>query len=463
MSDMEVGRAASAPRKAREDMRRFAGWFGCVALAVGLLCGTPALAQRDVVIIPVDRLMWAVKRANLRSGAGTQYDKLGLLEIGEKVQVTGEAGNWLRLLLPNGRTAFVYAPLLGAEPPGSQAHRAIWEMHNIKPGETFDVEKGDHRATAFAIAPRRFLTNIHVLLGSMERDNSLATTKLGQEGSPVGLTVRRVLAVHVAHDLALFETGESVEDYLRLIDDKAPAPGERLLVVGYVDGKRRYEMTNGIVYEDFFSFMVPTAIRDLNGISGSPILDGSGRVAGLAYVAADNMLYGIKVRHVKAFVAGGSGTVCSRHADLHACLRAGAKQVEKLAADGDLQAIYELGTWDSNVNDIDSGMGLDIHSLAEAVRKGYVLAQFDLAVLYAERYDEANPDKRNDKNLETAFKLYKRAAEKGFPPSAMELGRYYFNGWGTERDKLLAAHWLRKSSDQGFLPAVEYMKENGLR
>lgn len=87
-----------------------------------------------------------------------------------------------------------------------------------------------------------------------------------------------------------------------------------------------------------------------------------------------------------------------------------------------------------------------------AVRKRHVDALFDTAGLYV-----------RDDNLENAFILYKRAAEKGYPPSAMEIGRFYLNGWGTAPDRDEALYWLRKSRDQGFRPAAEYMKEHGLR
>ena len=63
-------------------------------------------------ITPVDRIMQAAKRSNLRGGPGTDHEKVGLLEIGDRVRVTGEIRDWLRIKTPNGREAFVYAPLL---------------------------------------------------------------------------------------------------------------------------------------------------------------------------------------------------------------------------------------------------------------------------------------------------------------------------------------------------------------
>ncbi len=63
-------------------------------------------------IVESDQGMKAAERANLRSGPGTDYDKVGLLEVGEEVRVTGEAGEWLRVEAPNGGEAFVHGSLL---------------------------------------------------------------------------------------------------------------------------------------------------------------------------------------------------------------------------------------------------------------------------------------------------------------------------------------------------------------
>ncbi len=61
---------------------------------------------------PADRVMQAVKRSNLRRGPGTTHDKVGLLDVGDEVRVTGVVGDWLRIEAPAGGEAFVYGPLL---------------------------------------------------------------------------------------------------------------------------------------------------------------------------------------------------------------------------------------------------------------------------------------------------------------------------------------------------------------
>ena len=76
---------------------------------------------------PVDRVMQAVKRSNLRSGPGTTHDKVGLLDVGDEVRVTGVAGDWLRIEAPDGGDAFIYGPLLAVAAPNRVTTTAAQE------------------------------------------------------------------------------------------------------------------------------------------------------------------------------------------------------------------------------------------------------------------------------------------------------------------------------------------------
>lgn len=75
-------------------------------------------AQEGLVRL-TPKMVWAAKRSNVRTGPGTQYDKVDLLEVGRKVVVTGQVGKWFRIREGGGH-AFVYGPLLSSSPPGSQ-------------------------------------------------------------------------------------------------------------------------------------------------------------------------------------------------------------------------------------------------------------------------------------------------------------------------------------------------------
>ena len=60
-----------------------------------------------------DTLMWAAKRSNVRTGPGTSYAKVALLEVGQAVRVIERIGAWFKLQPKPGQPErFVYAPLL---------------------------------------------------------------------------------------------------------------------------------------------------------------------------------------------------------------------------------------------------------------------------------------------------------------------------------------------------------------
>ena len=65
-------------------------------------------------ISPLDERMRARTGSNLRAGPGTNHRVVGSLRTGQEVQVTGRAGDWLRIATPGGRAAFVHGSLLVA-------------------------------------------------------------------------------------------------------------------------------------------------------------------------------------------------------------------------------------------------------------------------------------------------------------------------------------------------------------
>ena len=58
-------------------------------------------------------VMRAVKRSNVRAGPGTNFAKVGFLEVGDEVRVVERTGDWFRLApRPGQLEGYVYAPLL---------------------------------------------------------------------------------------------------------------------------------------------------------------------------------------------------------------------------------------------------------------------------------------------------------------------------------------------------------------
>ncbi len=65
-------------------------------------------------VAPMDRRMRARTGSNLRAGPGTNHRVVGSLRTGQEVQVTGRAGDWLRIAAPGSGMAFVHGSLLVA-------------------------------------------------------------------------------------------------------------------------------------------------------------------------------------------------------------------------------------------------------------------------------------------------------------------------------------------------------------
>jgi len=81
-------------------MKRFS-----LVLAVALLAFATSAA------FAAEMFQITATRANVRSGAGTQYDILTSVSRGEKYEVLGQRGRWVKIMLPTGRDGWVHLNL----------------------------------------------------------------------------------------------------------------------------------------------------------------------------------------------------------------------------------------------------------------------------------------------------------------------------------------------------------------
>lgn len=203
----------------------------------------------------------------------------------------------------------------------AQAHRAVWRIHNLRPGETFGDREGHYEGTAFAVGPRDFITALHVLLGLLEGADNLGSVTLLQEESHAELRVHRVLAINVAHDLAYLETREPVADYLNPVyKDGLPLEayeetgrlGVGLTLVGYLEESLvRQKASKGILYEDVYAYAFATDYPNLHGLSGSPVVNADGQVVGVAVSAQDNIVEAMKIGYVAQLLSRENGVTCT--------------------------------------------------------------------------------------------------------------------------------------------------------
>jgi hypothetical protein len=123
---------------------------------------------------------------------------------------------------------------------------------------------------------------------------------------------------------------------------------------------------------------------------------------------------------------------------------------------------------DSQISN-DGQAKVNIDEYLDAAEQGNAEAQFKLAMCYAneEDYDKAMEwlisaakqgevnalckmaDIHQERDPETAFDMYKEAAEQGFVRAQSSLGMCYAQGIGVVKDQQQAMYWISKAAEQG--------------
>lgn len=117
-------------------------------------------------------------------------------------------------------------------------------------------------------------------------------------------------------------------------------------------------------------------------------------------------------------------------------------EVERLSADGVLEAVFLMGT----VHDEALGVKEDPATAAEwfrrAAERGHVLAQHNLGNAYA-------AGRGVEKSDERAVEWWLKAAAQGDAIPQLRLGEAYEHGRGVARDLTEARRWYQEAADRG--------------
>ena len=218
--------------------------------------------------------------------------------------------------------------------------------------------------------------------------------------------------------------------------------GVDLTLVGYLEGSLvRQEASKGIIYEDVYAYAFATDYPNLHGLSGSPVVNASGQVVGVAVSAQDNVVEAMKIGYVAQLLSGEKGVPCTELDTLESCLAEGVRTVKAMANQGDVLSLYAMGSEHGEIQEIDPTFVLSMKALYAAAKKGFPAAEYEIALYF-----------QSMGRRKASFEWLKRSAMKGNPQAVYFLGRAYLAGWGTEKDETLGNTWLEKSRKQGYEP-----------
>ena len=324
------------------------------------------------------------------------------------------------------------------------------------------INNSSYAGTAFPIGPNLFVTNFHVLasisdkiLASISDNTSISDNKslvkniaLQKKEDSYSLTIKKVVAVSALYDLVLFETEESVTNYLN-ISDSPIQPNEELLIPGYPrwdfkEIKKTGKADDG-GYDGGYHYTFPVNRSSLFGFSGSPVLNAKRQVVGVATLGSNNILSAVKSKYLKRLISEDMGLNCS-NLSLVICIEEEIKNLKKLAEQGDALAQYKLAFLYYDGSGIEKNLELAFVWMQKSAEQGNALFQYDLAMMYYK-------GEGIEKNLELAFYWYRESAKQGYAPAQHNLSLMYSKGEGVERNLELAFVWMQKSAEQGNAPA----------
>lgn len=117
--------------------------------------------------------------------------------------------------------------------------------------------------------------------------------------------------------------------------------------------------------------------------------------------------------------------------------------LQRLADEGDVNALYALGYMYYTGTGIDEDKPQALFLLSKAAEAGHLIAMGYVGLIY----DEAQSVEEDD---EVAVDWYQRSAEAGYAVSQFNLGLMYRDGTGVPQSDSRAMDWFQRSAERGY-------------
>ena len=301
--------------------------------------------------------------------------------------------------------------------------------------------------TAFAIGPNQFITNFHVLSLLLKPNASIEDIHLSQEGHQFRLRVSQISSLSALYDLVLFETKESVSEFLEIEEGENLESSQGLFSIGYPQGiLGRMEQVGRLTQrDDLYYYTIPMSLPDLklreasggpvlSGASGGPVLNSEGRVVGVMRSSSHHFIDGVKVKYVRELITKKERLPCSQPLHPYMCFREEVEKVKEMAENGVPIAENILGAMYLSGDGVEKDFIAAVRWLRKAAERGLPTAQFNLSFMYA----------RGEGVMEShqeSLRWLRKAAEGGLPTAQWFLEKNY-PAEGYEKNRLSCRHLI---------------------
>ena len=337
--------------------------------------------------------------------------------------------------------SFVPAFALNTFPvsPFGTTESSIWKVtdHLIVPGTRFPSLPLS-QARGFFIRPNLFITNLHVIQHYLQEPSSSRWTHIQIKKNAQSVSIKNVIRISAVHDLALVETTEATDSYLKLREDPWN-PKEDVFILNHSAEHGKVEKIGDLIQFPDGGFGFFSNHYSPFGRSGSPVTDHSGKIVGVLHGGIANFLIATHYEDVRGFMEGNTGTNCNGKT-IKSCFAAEIEKASQLANEGHTLASRMLGIYMSSSGRHEESL----YWMGKAARAGDMVAQFLMAFLAVPRYQARN--------------WLAKSVEKGFPPAQYELAQRLQKGpvlkFSQQEQKEQIVELLKQSSASGYIPSL---------
>ena len=251
-----------------------------------------------------------------------------------------------------------------------------------------DAERANSSGTGFFISPNTFVTNFHVLAPLLQQAQ-LRDIHIIQNGNTQVISVAKIVSMSALHDLAIVQTSQSVDSYLRTINQPLRSQ-QPLVIVGYPKGQLRVlrqvePITVGSDQSISFPVNQPSSLK---GTSGAPIMNLRNEVVGIISEMFYNIIYlPLTIDQLNQVIQGKHSISRCGNCSPQEWVNQALRQLTHLANEGNKNAQYKLGMYYFEGGVIRQSTSQSKKWLRRASKKGHLYAQNNLGSVLLKEHE----------------------------------------------------------------------------